>query len=385
MNHNPWTITNGKYLSEGRWVSDSLTFYDGTVSTQTSAAPLNYNAEGLYLLPGIVDLHGDAFERNISPRPGVFFDVETALLETDKQLLANGITTAYLAMTISWEPGLRSLDRAIELVNALQKLNSRLITDMRFQLRWEITALESADQVKKWLEMTPKPMLAFNDHFTNLLQSERQMAKLSQYASRAGLTEDEYLQQLDTVTNRSDEIAAAVQEMADTAIANQVVCLSHDEPSADVRRNHRELGITVCEFPLTTETAKEARTANEPIILGAPNVVRGGSHVGAVDASTAIKDGLCDVLTTDYFYATPLKAVCKLAENNPGQLVEFWKLISSNAAKAAGLSDRGSLSPGQRADALAISFENGTASIEAVFIKGQPHFISEPSRIQTLD
>ena len=384
MNNNPWTITNGMYLDEGQWVSDSLKFRDGRVSDQTNTSPLTFNAEGLYLLPGIVDLHGDAFERNISPRPGVFFDVETALLETDKQLLANGITTAYLAMTISWEPGLRSLDKAIEMVSALQKLRPRLITDMRFQLRWEISALESVDQVKKWLGMTPKPMLAFNDHFTNLLQSKRQLAKLSQYASRAGLSQDEYLQQLETVTNRPDEIAAAVKDMADTAIANQVVCLSHDEPSPEVRRNHRKLGITVCEFPLTTDTAREARAANESIILGAPNVVRGGSHIGAIDASTAIQEGLCDVLTTDYFYATPLKAVFKLSENNPDNLPDYWKIVSTNAAVAAGLSDRGTLRTGQRADVLAISIENGTDSIEAVFIEGQPHFISDPARIQTM-
>jgi alpha-D-ribose 1-methylphosphonate 5-triphosphate diphosphatase len=382
MTKQPWTITDGKFLGEGRWVSGALSFREGTISAHHDASCLSFDAMGLYLVPGMVDLHGDAFERNISPRPGVFFDVETALLETDKQLLANGITTAYLAMTISWEPGLRSLDKAVVLVNALEKLRPRLITDMRLQLRWEICALESAEQVKQWLTMTPKPMLAFNDHFTSERESKRLLTKLSQYATRAGLSEDDYLQQMQAVTNRADAIDAAVKDMANSAAEHQVVCLSHDEPSAAVRRTHRALGITVCEFPLTADTATEAQAAGESVILGAPNVVRGGSHTGAMDAATAVKAGLCDVLTTDYFYAAPLNAVCKLANNTPEDLPDCWNLVSANAAKAAGLSDRGSLTAGQRADVLAISFENGTGSIEAVFVEGQPHFIADPARIQ---
>lgn len=383
MTKSSWTITDGKCLDEGRWVSGSLSFNDEIIGEQHDTSSLSFNAAGLYLVPGIVDLHGDAFERNISPRPGVFFDVETSLLETDKQLLANGITTAYLAITISWEPGLRSLDKAVEMVTALEKLRPRLITDMRLQLRWEICALESAEQVKQWLKMTPKPMLAFNDHFTGERESKRLMSKLSQYTSRAGLSEEDYLQQLETVTNRRDEITAAVSDMAKSAALNQVVCLSHDELGAKVRRAHRELGITVCEFPLTAETATEAKAASESVILGAPNVVRGGSHTGAMDATTAIKSGLCDVLTTDYFYAAPLNAVCKLANNKPENLPEFWNVVSANAARTARLPDRGSLTSGQRADVLAVSFENGTGSIEAVFVKGQPHFITDPARIQT--
>lgn len=383
MNTNPWTITNGRYLDENRWVYDALHFFDGSISDQGNLSSLSFNAEGLYLLPGIIDLHGDAFERNISPRPGVYFDVETALLETDKQLLVNGITTAYLAMTISWEPGLRSIDKAIELVDALEKLRPQLITDIRLQMRWEIAALECASQVKQWLAMTPKPMLTFNDHYTKLLQSKRQVAKLSQYAARANLSEEQYLHQLETVISRPDDIATAVEDMAQSAVANQVVCLSHDEPTAEVRRKHRALGISVCEFPLTTDTAKEAKAANESIVLGAPNVVRGGSHIGAIDAATAVKENLCDVLATDYFYAAPLHAVCKLADNNPEKLPDFWKLVSTNAAKAAGLVDRDSLKTGQRADVIAVSFESGIGSIEAVFVKGQPHFVADPTRIQT--
>ena len=99
--------------------------------------------KGRVLAPAFVDVHGDAFERQLMPRPGVMVGTETALLETDRQLAANGIATAYHALTLSWEPGLRSVETGWQVVRALEALRPRLTTDNRIQLRWETYCSEA--------------------------------------------------------------------------------------------------------------------------------------------------------------------------------------------------------------------------------------------------
>ena len=125
------------------------------------------DATGLTLLPAMIDLHGDAFERQIMPRPGVYFPIKNALIETDKQLAANGIATAYHAVTLSWEPGLRSVAQAQSFVDSLSAQQASLSVDNRLQLRWETFAFEAMELVQKQLKSSSKPTLAFNDPHLN--------------------------------------------------------------------------------------------------------------------------------------------------------------------------------------------------------------------------
>ena len=105
------------------------------------------DARGLILAPALVDVHGDAFERQLMPRPGVYFPMETALLETDRQLAANGIATAYHAITLGWEPGLRDVDRGRALMQSMIDLRPRLAVENRVQLRWETFAFEALEVI----------------------------------------------------------------------------------------------------------------------------------------------------------------------------------------------------------------------------------------------
>ena len=99
--------------------------------------------------------------------------------------------------------------------------------------------------------------------------------------------------------------------------------------------------MTVCEFPINDATARAAIDAGETTVLGAPNVLRGKSHTGAVDATDAIAGDLCSVLASDYYYSSQLAAVAKLGGNDPATMAAFWPLISGNAANAVALADRG--------------------------------------------
>ncbi|MGB1357591.1 MAG: hypothetical protein ACPG7P_09925, partial [Candidatus Puniceispirillaceae bacterium] len=133
-----WIITGANTQTDGVYGGHDIAIADGLICEATTPAMRPFDGSGLIAMPGLIDLHGDGFERHVAPRNGVEFDLETALLATDRELISNGITTAYLAMTISWEPGLRSLERAREIVSALKKVQSRCACELRLQLRWEI-------------------------------------------------------------------------------------------------------------------------------------------------------------------------------------------------------------------------------------------------------
>jgi alpha-D-ribose 1-methylphosphonate 5-triphosphate diphosphatase len=346
-------IIRGAVGADGQQRDIAITGAQVAADVQDIAAPV-IDAAGLSVLPGIVDVHGDAFERQIMPRPGVRFDTAMALLDTDRQMLANGITTAFHGVTVSWEPGLRSVEAARLLLEELTRLRPRLGCDTRLHIRWETFALDAMEEVTGWLDAQPRPILAFNDHTTGSVLKGHIARKIGQMAERSGLSREDYMALLERVWSRREEVDAAVATMAAHATERGNVLLAHDECSPEERQRFRALGATSSEFPMNLETAAEARIAGEHVILGAPNVVRGGSHNGALDATQAVRQGLCTVLTSDYHYPSPLHAAFKLAAEMPGGLAEAWPLVSRNPAEAAGLTDRGVLEPGRRADLLLV-------------------------------
>ena len=130
--------------------------------------------------------------------------------------------------------------------------------------------------------------------------------------------------------------------------------LSHDDTSPEQRRWFRALDCRLAEFPTTVETAQDATAAGDDIVLGAPNVVRGGSHIGWIGAADMIARGCCTILASDYYYPAPLLAAFQLAADGVVPLQQAWSYVSSRPAKAAGLDDRGALEAGRRADVIVV-------------------------------
>jgi alpha-D-ribose 1-methylphosphonate 5-triphosphate diphosphatase len=130
--------------------------------------------------------------------------------------------------------------------------------------------------------------------------------------------------------------------------------LSHDDASPQQRRWFRALGCRLAEFPTTVETAEDAASHGDDIVLGAPNVVRGGSHTGWIDATEMIGRGLCSVLASDYYYPAPLLAAFTLARQGILPFGQAWALVSQTPANAVKLNDRGQIAPGQRADLIIV-------------------------------
>ena len=352
-----WRIVGVQALAGNDLVADAAIGIDGSSISGigepgTGARELRF--DGLLALPGIVDLHGDAFERQLMPRPGVFFADDLALLDTDRQLAANGVTTAFHGVTWSWEPGLRGTARAHAMADALDRLRASLACDTRLHLRWETYNLDSVPTVLQWLADGRIHLLAFNDHTPPMLAKLDDAVALLKYAERGGTTVAAFRDLLRTVGERRDAVPSAIETLAAAARQRGVPLASHDDETPAQRASLNALGCTLCEFPKNRETAQAARTDGDHVLMGAPNVVRGGSHLSGVSAAELVADGICDVLTSDYYYPALLHAPFRLARDHGSDISRFWPLVSQHAAQAVGLADRGRLAPGQRADIILV-------------------------------
>jgi len=341
------------------------------------------DAGGLMLLPGIVDIHGDAFERQIMPRPGVDVALDIGLLDSDRQAVANGITTVFHGVTWSWEPGLRGAENARAILAAIEELKARLAADTKFHLRHETYNLAAETEVIDWLGERRIGALAFNDHLPTEASLAKRGDKLAQMVARSGISHQEFVALVDRLRGDGAEVPHSIERLAKEANGHGVALLSHDDASPQTRRWFRALGCRVSEFPMTIETARDAAAAGDQIVLGAPNVMRGKSHLGWINASDMIAQGLCSVLASDYYYPAPLVAAFRLAADGVVPLAQAWRLVSGGPAHAVGLDDRGSLARGKRADIILVD-----ASIErrprivGVIVAGRMVHMVEPERIK---
>ena len=340
------------------------------------------DADGLYLLPGIVDMHGDAFERQIMPRPGVHVALDVALADSDRQAVANGITTVFHGVTWSWEPGLRGSDNARAILAGIESMQPRLAADTRYHLRHETYNLDAEPEVCDWVAARRVGAVAFNDHLPSPDSAAKRPDKIAQMVERAGIPREDFIALVQRLHARRDEVPVSISRIAAEAGTNRVPLLSHDDASPEQRRWFRDLGCRVSEFPVNIETATDAADAGDAIVLGAPNVMRGKSHMGWVNAADMVGRGLCSILASDYYYPAPLIAAFRLAEQGTAPLETSWRLVSETPAKAMGLDDRGTIAEGLRADLILVeAAANSRPRVVAVIVAGRIVHLTEPSRI----
>jgi alpha-D-ribose 1-methylphosphonate 5-triphosphate diphosphatase len=378
-------ITGGQVLADGRLVGADVVLADGTIAGLDVTAPADawtLDATGLLVLPGIVDLHGDAFERQMQPRPGVSFPADLALAETEMQLLGNGITTAYHGVTLSWEPGLRGLEAWHALSAALHA--RPWVCDMRLHLRWEAFNLDALDVALDDIAAGRVALLAFNDHTPEILPRLDDPAKAAAYAARSGVPVATLRKIGERAAAREAEVAAALDRLAAAARAAGIPMASHDDDSIAGRDAYRARGAAISEFPMSEAIARSARDAGDWIAMGSPNVVRGGSHMGWISAATLAEAGICTVLASDYFYPCMLRAPFVLAGRGVLDLAAAWALVSANPAAAAKLSDRGAIAPGRRADLILVAAQDGAPRVLATLAAGRIAHLSAEGAVRLL-
>jgi alpha-D-ribose 1-methylphosphonate 5-triphosphate diphosphatase len=273
----------------------------------------------------------------------------------EAQLLAAGVTTAYLAITLSWEAGLRSAATYKMLRDAVLARPAGAVPDLKLHVRFEETNLDCLGMVLADIEAGHIKMLSFNNHTPSILKKLGKPAAVAKMVERAGQTYEAFaadVQRSAAVTN--EQIEAGRARLAAAARAAGIPMASHDDGSPEERDTFRAVGAEISEFPTTVEVAKYAIANDEPTVMGAPNVVRGGSHTGWHGAEDLVKMGCCSVICSDYHYPSLLHAVYRLARNESASFADAVVLVTKNAARMARLDDRGELTVGQRGDVVLV-------------------------------
>lgn len=403
--HPPLFIEGATVVFEDRLAPASVRIEGGVITAfdgpRDGAEVID--GHGHLLAPAFVDIHGDAFERQVMPRPGTMLPVAPALLETDRQLAANGIATAYHALTLSWEPGLRSVENGSAIVTALDELAPRLLIDNRVQLRWETFCFEAIDLIRQALAGPRLPSIAFNDHTSMLLLDpsvtlqERPFEldpaypalapdspvfadKMAERGKRARIPAAEMVALTGSIWERRPQVQAAIDEVAELGRAAGAPMLSHDDSQIETRNFYRGRGARISEFPMNRRVAQAARDAGDFIVFGAPNATRGGSHLASIGAADMIREGLCDILASDYYYPAMLLGLARLLSDGVAPLQDLWPLVSANPARASGLLDRGVIEVGRRADLLLVDWpDGGVPCVRRTFVEGREAYRAVPA------
>jgi alpha-D-ribose 1-methylphosphonate 5-triphosphate diphosphatase len=371
-----WVVAGGRALVDGRLREAEVALAEGRIVTGAPGAR-RFDASGLLVLPGIVDIHGDAHERQMQPRPGIGFPAGLAMRDTVAQLLAAGITTAFLGVTLSWEPGLRGIEAWRATLAAVEAARPTAGCDLRIHCRFEADNLDALEEVLDDIAAGRVGLLAYNDHTPSIIKRLPDPAHAAKYASRAGMETEAFVALAERVAARRPEVPAAQARLSDAARAASIPMLSHDDATIEMRASFRALGASICEFPMSEAVAEAARAHGEHVVMGAPNVVRGGSHLGWSAAAPLAERGLVTILASDYYYPALLEAAFVMEGRGAMDLARAWALVSANPAMAAGLADRGRIAPGLRGD-LAVVDPASRAPI-ATFAAGQLAWIAPGS------
>lgn len=375
---NKIALQGAEVLTPTGWIPEATVLVEDGKFVQVSQSTkpggfISIDVKGLQMLPGIVDIHGDAFERMICPRPGVAFPLEIAIIETDRALLATGITTFYYSITDSFEPGLRSRDTARQLVKAISSESIPIHVESRIHIRHEQGNTTGHEELCDWLETGKIHLLSLNNHLPPTMDDETLGRYTQGLKQRIKLSEAEIRSFIAAALDRQDEGLRQIEQLVEKAQKLGIPVASHDDESEEDVALSAKRRVAIAEFPASIALAAQSRRYGAAVLMGAPNLVRGGSHVGYMSVAAAAKAEVLDCLCSDYHYPSLFHAPFKLAEMELMPFEESWKLVSTYPAQAARIGDRkGAIAPGLEADFLLVKPGCSLpAAIASIYIKGR--------------
>ncbi|WP_395669537.1 alpha-D-ribose 1-methylphosphonate 5-triphosphate diphosphatase [Rhodoferax sp.] len=323
-----------------------------------STVPGAIDLEGDYLLPGLVEMHTDNFERHLMPRPKVHWAELPALLAHDAEVAAAGITTVFDALGVgeadteslrgsTWDSVLRTLDAC--------QAQGMLRADHHLHVRCELPAPNTIDLFAPFMGHPRLSLVSLMDHTPGQRQWEDINHARIYFLGKKGWSEQKFQEQVARATQLQLQYAQPHRAYFVAFCKEHGIALaSHDDTTVDhVRQAHAE-GASMSEFPTTVAAATMARTLGLRTVMGGPNVVRGGSHSGNVAAAELARLGLLDILSSDYVPGSMLSGAMRLVDDGLMALPQAIATVSRTPALATGLADRGALQPGLRADLVQV-------------------------------
>ncbi len=373
------SLSNCRVVTPEEVLPGGLVLRDGVIAEiadgATSTAALD--CEGDYLIPGLIELHTDHLEAHFKPRPKVFWPVEAAVVAHDAQIAASGITTVFDALRVgttrdddvSIGSNMRRLAEAI----GRAKTAGVLRADHLLHLRCELACEDTVTETEAFLGDPNLRLISLMDHTPGQRQFTRLEKFKEYYSGKTGMSEAELEVFIAERQAAHDKLAGpSRRSVVDLAQAHGIPLASHDDATCAHVDEAVEDGVTIAEFPTTANAAELSRRRGMHVLMGAPNVVRGGSHSGNISAQVLAEAGLLDILSSDYVPFSLLQAVFALPERVPGiDLPAAVRLVTRNPAVATGLEDRGEIAIGRRADLVQIRVVEGLPVVRSVWRQGR--------------
>jgi alpha-D-ribose 1-methylphosphonate 5-triphosphate diphosphatase len=352
---------NALMVLPGEMVLGSMSVVDGRIARLdhgSISAPAAIDLENDYLLPGLVEIHTDNFERHLMPRPKVQWAEMPALLAHDAEIAAAGITTVFDALGVgeadpeslrgsTWHKVLGTLDTCVE--------KDILRADHHLHVRCELPAPNTIDLFEPFHGHPRLSLVSLMDHTPGQRQWENLEVARVYYTGKKGWSQEKF----ETRVAEAGALQAKYAQphrrhFVDYCRTHGIALASHDDTTvAHVEQAHAE-GASMSEFPTTMAAARAARERGLSTVMGGPNVVRGGSHSGNVSASDLARAGLLDILSSDYVPGSLMSAVMRLVTDDILSLPEAVATVTRTPAQATGLVDRGAIEPGLRADLVQV-------------------------------
>lgn len=363
---NEQILTHAKIVTAERVFTGTVVLRDGLISEvddRLSQLPQTQNLNGDYLLPGLVELHTDNLEKHLSPRPGVDWPSASAVMSHDAQIIAAGITTVFDALSIGdVNPKGKRMQQLPGMVDAIAKANAADMTraEHRLHLRCEVCHPDTLSVFRDLVEQPLVQLVSVMDHSPGQRQFALESKYREYYMGKYHLSSEQMdafiVEQVANSKTYSDRYRRAI---VDICLARGLSVASHDDATLAHVEESAGYGMSIAEFPTTLEAAQGCRRLGMSVLMGAPNIVRGGSHSGNIAAATLAEEGLLDILSSDYYPASLLQAAFTLgaqldaADDSTGAgLARAVTTVSLAPARSAGLHDRGEIRVGLRADLI---------------------------------
>ncbi len=371
-------IENAEIVLADRVERGWLAVVDGKVSETGTGTPpeKGFDLHGDYLIPGLVELHTDHLESHYVPRPKVYWNTMGAVLAYDAQIVASGITTVFNSLRCGSDldggglgADLMQLGEALDTARNQGLFRAEHLT----HLRCEVPSADVVDSSTAFSALYPVSLMSLMDHTPGQRQFRDLDKYLTYYMGKRGGSVEEFKAQMDARVEQNGAYSAVNRpKVIAFARANGIPLASHDDTTLSEVDQTVEEGVSLAEFPTTLESAAALRGHGIAVMMGAPNLIRGGSHSGNLAAIEAAEAGCLDILSSDYVPASLLMAAFDLPNRVPGiDLSAAIRTVTKTPAEATGLHDRGEIAPGQRADLVQIKLANGVPVVRRVWRQGE--------------
>lgn len=365
-------LTNATLVLPDEVRRGSIVLRDGKIAEIGTPSAVGIDCEGDVIAPGLIELHTDNLERHIQPRPGVHWPNRAAITAHDAELAGCGITTVFDALRVgsvltSSHYGKYARAMADEIKAAAPGLR----ISHRIHLRAEICSETLIEELAQFGPDDRIGIVSLMDHTPGQRQF-RDLSKLAQYMQgKHGMNDQQFADHVAGMTQLNARFGRA-HEAATVKAAKEwgAVLASHDDTTAEQVAMSHQHGIRLAEFPTTTEAAKAGSEHGIATIMGAPNLIRGGSHSGNVSAAELAQEGLLDIMSSDYVPASLLPAAFQLGDLW-GDLARGIATVTATPARSAQLMDRGRLETGLRADLVRVARHDGAVVIRETWVAGR--------------